>query len=525
MTTPTPDPPPGPTGPPDGTPGAVAAPRPPESPPLDPADVAEDVGGEVAEGGNGEHPEPPTGWRGLADRARRVGPAALAWAEDARPRFRAVDAAWELWDRDRQKAATLLAGALVYRLFVWLLPVSLLAVSVLGFVADTGNEAPEDLARHSGVGAYMIGVIASAADQARASRWFTLALALFGIAVAGGGTVRALRLSHALVWDTTLTKLKSAAVAVAVLLGLTILIGVLAAASWKARAIDPGLGVGSTLATAAVFAGVWLLASWLLPHADAPWWALVPGSVVGGAGVLGMHLFTVYYLAGKIESASQMYGSLGAAAAVLLWLSVFARLLIIGAGLNATLWRRRVERRARTRTRGAKAHEPLAPEARAATLTVWRFATPDGADAAERTLTNLAKEKLITIVDAATVSWPADRPRPRTHQVASPTGAGALSGSFWGLLFGVLFFVPVLGVAVGAAAGALAGTMTDIGIDDDFIAAVRREVTPGTSALFLLSSDARIEALRDAFAAHGPELVHTDLDAATEARLRDVFAD
>jgi len=465
----------------------------------------------------------------LAGRARRVGPAALAWVEDARPRFRAVDAAWELWDRDRQKAATLLAGALVYRLFVWLLPVSLLAVSMLGFLADTGKQAPEDLARHSGVGAYMIGIVASAADQARASRWFTLALALFGIALAGGSTVRALRLSHALVWDTALPRLKRSAVAVAVLLGVTVLAGVLAAASWKARAINPGLGIGSTVATAALFAGLWLLASWLLPHGDAPWWALVPGAIVGGAGVLGMHLFTVYYLASKIASASQMYGSLGAAAAVLLWLSVFARLLIVGAGLNATLWRRRVERRARTRPgrrdRGAAAHEPQTPEARAATLTVWRFATPDGADAAERTLANLAKEKLITIVDAATVSWPADRPRPRTHQVASQTGAGALSGSFWGLLFGVLFFVPVLGVAVGAAAGALGGSMTDIGIDDDFIAAVRREVTPGTSALFLLSSDARIEALRAAFVAHGPELIHTDLDAEAEARLRDVFAD
>jgi uncharacterized membrane protein len=324
------------------------------------------------------------------------------------------------------------------------------------------------------------------------------------------------------VWDTTLTKLKSATVAVATLFGVTILAGALAALSWKARAVDPGLGIGSTVGTAALFAGLWLLVSWLLPHGDAPWWALVPGAVVGGAGVLGMHLFTVYYLANKIESASQMYGSLGTAAAVLLWLSVFARLMIIGAGLNATLWHRRVQRRARSAPTAAGA---LADDARAASLTVWRFPIADGADSAERTLTNVAKEHLITVVDAATVSWPADRKRPLTRQVASMTGAGALSGSFWGLLFGVLFFAPVLGVAVGAAAGALTGSMRDVGIDDDFIAAVRREVTPGTSALFLLSSDARIDALRDAFATHGPQLIHTDLDPAEEVRLRDLFAD
>ena len=476
-----------------------------------------------------EHPggEAPAaaGWRVWAERARRAGPQALAWAEGARPRFRAVDAAWELWDRDRQKAATLLAGALVYRIFVWLLPVSLLAVSLLGFLAETGQKAPADLARHSGVGAYMVGIVANAADQAEASRWFTLVLALFGIALAGSGTVRALRLSHALVWDVGMPKLRRSWLAVVALFGLTVAAGALAALSWKAREVDPGLGLGSALASALLFAALWLVASWLLPHGEAPWWALIPGALVGGVGVVGMHLFTVYYLAARIESASQMYGSLGAAAAVLLWLSVVARLFIVGAGLNATLWSRRARRRAGVAAAGAPAGEPLTAPARAATLTVWRFATPDGAAAAERTLSDLAKQGLITIVDAATVSWPADRKRPRTRQAASLAGAGALSGSFWGLLFGVLFFAPVLGAAVGAAAGALGGSMTDVGIDDDFIAAVRQEVTPGTSALFLLSGDAQVDRIRDAFGAYRPHLVHTNLTAGDEARLRDMFAD
>ena len=50
--------------------------------------------------------------------------------------------------------------------------------------------------------------------------------------------------------------------------------------------------------------------------------------------------------------------------------------------------------------------------------------------------------------------------------------------------------MPLLGLAVGAAAGALGGSLADVGIDDDFIAAVKAKVTPGTSALFVLTSDA-----------------------------------
>ncbi len=44
-----------------------------------------------------------------------------------------------------------------------------------------------------------------------------------------------------------------------------------------------------------------------------------------------------------------------------------------------------------------------------ATLTVWKFDDPAGADEAERTLVSLSRQNLITIHDAATVSWPAER--------------------------------------------------------------------------------------------------------------------
>ena len=41
-----------------------------------------------------------------------------------------------------------------------------------------------------------------------------------------------------------------------------------------------------------------------------------------------------------------------------------------------------------------------------ATLSVWRFDTATGADEAIATLERLASQRLITVHDAATVSWP-----------------------------------------------------------------------------------------------------------------------
>jgi len=161
-----------------------------------------------------------------------------------------------------------------------------------------------------------------------------------------------------------------------------------------------------------------------------------------------------------------------------------------------------------------------------ATLTVWKFRSAEGAETASKTIQQLTKKNLITLHDAATVRWDEGAKKPKTHQLSSTVGTGALGGSFWGMLFGLLFFVPLLGAAIGAATGALSGALTDVGIDDGFINRVRDEITPGTSALFVMSSDAVVDKIHDAFAGQeAPELIFTNLNDQQEAALREVFGE
>jgi uncharacterized membrane protein len=159
----------------------------------------------------------------------------------------------------------------------------------------------------------------------------------------------------------------------------------------------------------------------------------------------------------------------------------------------------------------------------ASTLTVWKFDTPDGAEEAERILLDLQTENIITVDDAAVVSWAHGARKPKTRQLNTTAGAGALGGSFWGLLFGLIFFVPLLGAAIGAVTGGLAGALTDVGIDDDFIKRLRDKVTPGTSALFVLTNGEVVDRVADAFAGKHMELIDTNLGHEEESKLRDVF--
>jgi len=158
-------------------------------------------------------------------------------------------------------------------------------------------------------------------------------------------------------------------------------------------------------------------------------------------------------------------------------------------------------------------------------VTVWKFDTPHGADDALTKLDKLHHELVIELHDAAVVSWEPGDKKPRTRQLHSSTGAGALGGSFWGLLLGLIFFVPILGLAIGAAGGAIYGLLKDAGISDAFIKDVREKVTPGTSALFAVTSDALFDKVAAEFRDTDAELVRTNLSDEQEARLREAFAE
>ena len=160
-----------------------------------------------------------------------------------------------------------------------------------------------------------------------------------------------------------------------------------------------------------------------------------------------------------------------------------------------------------------------------ATITGFKFETADGAGKMVDLVQDLSRQQLITLQDAATVTWPKGKKKPKTKHLADMTGAGALGGAFWGMLFGLIFFIPFFGMAVGATLGALTGHFSNYGIDKDFIEQAQEKVTEGTSAVFLMTSDAVSDKVSDAVKNSGLtfELFYTNLSKEQEAQLREDF--
>jgi uncharacterized membrane protein len=91
----------------------------------------------------------------------------------------------------------------------------------------------------------------------------------------------------------------------------------------------------------------------------------------------------------------------------------------------------------------------------------------------------------ISVSDFAVVEKDAGGNIHHSGEVDKATKGGAAGGGFLGLLIGLAFF-PVLGLLAGAAAGALLGKSLHHDVDKNLIRDVTADLTPGTSALFLL---------------------------------------
>ena len=160
-----------------------------------------------------------------------------------------------------------------------------------------------------------------------------------------------------------------------------------------------------------------------------------------------------------------------------------------------------------------------------ATLTVLKFDTAAGAKNELKVIEDLSKQQMIKLQDAAIVTWVKGKKKPKTEHLTHLTRIGALSGAFWGLLFGILFFIPLVGLVAGAALGALVGSLTHMGIDEGFIKSIRSRVTEGTSALFLMTSDAVEDRVVEAMKQSKFEVIATNLSKEEESKLHAAFAE
>ena len=220
----------------------------------------------------------------------------------ARARIPALDAAFDVGERDRDVAGGLLAGAVAFRLFLWLVPFALAAVTLAGWMAADVDLSSGDLAARFGIVGVAARYVNDASEQSTTTLVVVLVISLYALLLASRSSVRAIRLAHLIAWRMPIVRFRgSTTMALCFAGGATALV-LLAGTINTIRARHAGPGILLLLVLMVVYGGVWFAASRALPHPpEVPARALVPGAILFAIGTEVLHVLTVVWYAKRLE--------------------------------------------------------------------------------------------------------------------------------------------------------------------------------------------------------------------------------
>ncbi len=270
-----------------------------------------------------------------AERARLL----RTQVDAARADHESVDFGFGLLERDSALGGGLLAGALAYRLFVFLLPTALLLVSGLGLYAGSIDKSPSKVAEDAGLHGLIASEVASAASGRHRGLVFLLMVpAVFYAMVV---LYRAIAKVHAIAWHGSGRGVRTTRRGVGVFATALLLQFVaVEIVGWIRRADRLG-GLAALLAYLVLVGGAWLAVSAQLPHREVRWPRLLPGALLFGVGLVFVNVFNIYVTTRLVENRANTYGALGIATALLFSLVLVGRLMVVSAELNASLDERR----------------------------------------------------------------------------------------------------------------------------------------------------------------------------------------
>lgn len=240
----------------------------------------------------------------------------------------------------------LLASAVAFRLFLWLLPLALLAAGILAAVAKDNSASLESASKAAGLAGAASQQVVAALREGNKSWWVAV---VAGAVLFLWGTrtlMRNLRVVNAHAWAAPVPKPGQKHLLVTTLVFAVgwILLFIVAGAVSR---LDRLIGVVLTTGVESVaVAAVWLVISVRLPDRRTDMVDLLPGCLLFGVGVAVMNAVSRVYLPRAFAQSSQLYGTLGIASVILGWLLLIGQLIVSAAVVNAVWSDYRADRHA-----------------------------------------------------------------------------------------------------------------------------------------------------------------------------------
>jgi membrane protein len=264
-------------------------------------------------------------------------------AELAERRYRELAQDRPIWglplslaERHTGRQGVLLASAVAFRVFLWVVPLALLLAAIGAGLAVSDEGDITSAAKTAGLTGVARHEVVKALQEGHRSWVVALLIGLVLLAWASRNLARTLTLVHAHVWQAPLPRSQKAVLITGAFLDgawfLVLLVAVLV------RNFDDllpgGIVLGFLIETAALTV-IWLMLTARLPNRRTDRWDLLPGSLLFGVGFSVMHLVSRVYLPARFARSAELYGSLGIAVVILAWLLIIGELIVGAAVLNS----------------------------------------------------------------------------------------------------------------------------------------------------------------------------------------------
>jgi uncharacterized BrkB/YihY/UPF0761 family membrane protein len=127
-------------------------------------------------------------------------------ATKVRDEVPAANAGWEAYLDDVEIAGPLISGAVAFRMFLWLLPLTLISVVGFGLLASASHSSTQGLARTAGVRGLAAQSISQATSTSTRGRWLLIGIGVVALVSTSSSLAKALWRCSELAWHVKRTK-------------------------------------------------------------------------------------------------------------------------------------------------------------------------------------------------------------------------------------------------------------------------------------------------------------------------------
>jgi uncharacterized BrkB/YihY/UPF0761 family membrane protein len=244
-----------------------------------------------------------------------------------------LDLGAEFIGRFNRLNGSVLVGHVAYRTFMWIIPLLLVAIGLLGQGVASGI----DLIQYGEQAGLSESMLDTTGEEASGSALSILLVGGVALVLATRSLLRALILVFAQAWETEAGRPRKIVRAIGwTLFGAIVVVAGMALINTLAGK-GPVLLIGAGLMGLAINSLLLLGVSWFLPHRCPTVFGLVPGVALAMVGVTLMNVLGGLYFPRRLTEASETYGAIGFTLVSLFYLWLWAFLIVVSAFVN-TVW-------------------------------------------------------------------------------------------------------------------------------------------------------------------------------------------